>query len=162
MITIRSATYQDSLDILRIASEEPLFSQEESSCVAELLQDYYQRDDHNGYYFITALVDEQVAGFACYGPTPLTQGTFDLYWISVAAERKSKGIGRLLIQKVIQRITAKKGRLLLADTSGRHEYAPTRAFYERQGFNRASRIKNFYAPGDDLIVYCLEFKRSTS
>jgi len=156
MITIRSATNDDSLEILHIASSEPLFSPDETACVAELLQDYYQRDDHNGYYFLTALIDERVVGFACFGPTPLTRGTFDLYWISVAEDQKNKGIGRLLIQQIVQRVTALKGRLLIADTSGRKDYAPTRAFYERHGFKRASRIKDFYAPGDDLVVYSLK------
>jgi ribosomal protein S18 acetylase RimI-like enzyme len=158
MITIRSATNDDSLEILRIASGEPLFSPEENACVAELLQDYYQREDHNGYYFLTALIDDQVAGFACFGPTPLTRGTFDLYWLSVASAFKKQGIGRLLVQQVVQRISTLNARLLLADTSGRKEYAPTRAFYERQGFKRAAQIKNFYAPGDDLVMYTLKLK----
>lgn len=161
MIKIRTATNDDSLEILRIASREPLFSPEETACVAELLQDYYQKDDHNGYHFLTALHDERVAGFACYGPTPLTRGTYDLYWISVAKEYKNKGIGRLLIQQVVKRIQAHNGRLLLADTSGRKAYAPTRAFYERLGFALASRIRDFYAPGDDLVVYALPLAQAS-
>jgi GNAT superfamily N-acetyltransferase len=161
MITIRSTTNDDALDILHIASSEPLFSPEETACVAELLQDFYQREDHNGYYFLTALIDELVVGFACYGPTPLTRGTFDLYWISVAEDQKKKGIGRLLIQQIVQRVTALNGRLIMADTSGRNDYALTRAFYERNGFERACRVKDFYAPGDDLVLYCVTIKQST-
>jgi hypothetical protein len=78
MIMMRATNSEDSLDILRIASREPLFSEEEIACIAELLQDYYQREDHNDYHFLTVLIDDTVAGFACYGPTPLAEGTSDL------------------------------------------------------------------------------------
>jgi len=33
------------------------------------------------------------------------------------------------------------------------EYAPTRAFYERRGYAAVARIPDFYAPGDDQVVY---------
>jgi ribosomal protein S18 acetylase RimI-like enzyme len=101
---------------------------------------------------LTALFEDQVASCACYGPTPLIQGILDLYWTKVSPEYKKRGIGRLLIQQVLQRIGALEGRLLLADSSGQKEYTPTRAFYERCGFTNTSRIKDFYAPGDDFVV----------
>lgn len=155
MITVRPSTIEDSTAILDIASREALFNPEERRVIAELLTDYLNRQDHNGYYFLSALNGSEVIAFACYGPTPLTEGTFDLYWISVHSDWKNKGIGRQLMEGIIQRVRLLKGRLLLADTSGKEAYTPTRAFYERQGFTPAGRIKDFYAPGDDLVVYAL-------
>ncbi|MGH7286410.1 MAG: hypothetical protein ACREI8_00100, partial [Myxococcota bacterium] len=39
------------------------------------------------------------------------------------------------------------------ETSGRRDYEPTRAFYERAGYVAEARLADFYAPGDDKIVY---------
>jgi ribosomal protein S18 acetylase RimI-like enzyme len=160
MIRIRTTLADDSPFILEIASGEPLFSPQEADTVGELLQDYLHRPDHNGYYFMTAEANGAVAGFACYGPTPLTHGTYDLYWICVEAGQKGQGVGRALMQAVIEQLHQLAGRLLVLDTSGRPDYAPTRAFYERLGFRRTAVIPEFYAPGDDLIIYCLEVSRA--
>jgi ribosomal protein S18 acetylase RimI-like enzyme len=54
------------------------------------------------------------------------------------AEGKIRGIG---------------GRLFVVETSGRDSYLPTRAFYERLGYTIAAEVKDFYAPGDDKIIY---------
>ncbi|MBL8851541.1 MAG: hypothetical protein JNG89_17790, partial [Planctomycetaceae bacterium] len=53
-----------------------------------------------------------------------------------------------------ERLIAKRGgRRVYAETSGREQYAPTRAFYERCGYQREATLKDFYAPGDDKVVY---------
>ena len=44
-------------------------------------------------------------------------------------------------------------RLIVVETAGRAAYAPTRAFYEARGYRAVSRIPDFYAPGDDQVVY---------
>ena len=44
-------------------------------------------------------------------------------------------------------------RLIVVETAGRPEYAGTRAFYEARGYRAVSRIPDFYAPGDDQVVY---------
>jgi ribosomal protein S18 acetylase RimI-like enzyme len=152
-VSIRSTQAADRPSIQAIADREPLFNAAEAATVAELLGDYLGRPDHNGYFFLTAELDGQVAGFACYGPTPLTEGTFDLYWVAVRPEHKGQGIGRTLVQQVEQEIRQQGGRLLLADTSGTAAYDRTREFYERSGFRRAATIPDFYRPGDALILY---------
>jgi hypothetical protein len=39
------------------------------------------------------------------------------------------------------------------DTSGREQYAPTRAFYERMGYHQAACLADFYAPGDARVIF---------
>lgn len=153
MTHIRPTTAEDAPAILSMASFEPLFSREEANCVEELLTDYLERPDHNGYHFLTAESDGRVTGFACYGPTPMTQGTFDLYWICVDVSARGQGIGKRLISQVEQEIAARRGRLIVIDTSGRPEYAPTRVFYEKMGYRPTARVPEFYGQGDDLVVY---------
>ena len=151
--SIRSTRAADREPIQALAHREPLFNAAEIATVAELLGDYLDRPDHNGYFFLTAELEGQVAGFACYGPTPLTEGTFDLYWVAVKPEHKGRGIGRALLQQVEQEIRQQGGRLLLADTSGTAAYDGTREFYQRLGFQPTATIPDFYRAGDPLVVY---------
>ena len=62
------------------------------------------------------------------------------------------GIGTALLHGMERRL-AGVARLVVVETAGRAEYAPTRAFYEARGYAAVSRIPDFYAPGDDQVVY---------
>jgi ribosomal protein S18 acetylase RimI-like enzyme len=154
MAEIRETLSRDTDEILRIAADEPLFTQEEAETVGELLQDYLELPDRNGYSFLTATVNERVVGFICYGPTPLTRGTFDLYWICVDREFSRRGIGHDLVERVVGEVRALGGRMIVLDTSGTPQYAPTRAFYESAGFTPAATVPDFYEPDDDLVIFC--------
>ena len=92
-------------------------------------------------------------GYACWGPTPGTQGTYDLYWIVVDPTWQGKGVGTQLLDAVEQALLAAGGRLIVVETSSRADYAPTRAFYERRGYTPAARLRGYYAPADDLMIY---------
>ena len=153
MIQIRPTQPADAGALLHLAGAEPLFSREEAETVDELLETYLEQEDHGGYFFLSAMENETLQGFACYGPTPLTQGTFDLYWIAVGGPAKGKGVGRALMARVEDEVRHRGGRMIVLDTSGRREYAPTRAFYERLGYTLAATVADFYAPGDDLIIF---------
>jgi ribosomal protein S18 acetylase RimI-like enzyme len=153
MITIRPTLTDDATPILRIAAAEPLFTAEEAACVEELLRDYFGRADHNGYFFLTAWLEGRVAGFACYGPRPLTEGTYELYWIAVDHAFSRRGVGRHLMASVEAAIRALAGRLIVVETSGTEAYGPTRAFYEGLGYRRSAVIPEFYRRGDDLMIY---------
>jgi ribosomal protein S18 acetylase RimI-like enzyme len=153
MTPIRTTTAQDVDAILRIAASEPLFTTQEAACVDELLTDYLGKADHGGYYFLTAEADGQVVGFACYGPTALTDGTYDLYWICVDRKSAGKGIGTALMHRAQAEIARSKGRLIIVETSGTPAYAPTRAFYEHLGYQRVATVPSYYRAGDDLVIY---------
>lgn len=93
-----------------------------------------------------------LAGWACWGPTPCTLGTFDLYWIVVAPEWQGHGVGGALMRELERRV-AGRARMIVVETAGRADYAATRAFYERWDYRVAARIADYYAPGDDLVTY---------
>jgi ribosomal protein S18 acetylase RimI-like enzyme len=84
-------------------------------------------------------------------------GTYDLYWIAVDPTLQSKGLGRALLDAVESAVRAEDGRLLIIETASKPEYAATRAFYERCGLELAARIQDFYARGDDKLVYCRRY-----
>jgi ribosomal protein S18 acetylase RimI-like enzyme len=162
MISIRPTLAQDTAAILQMAASEPLFTPEEADTVRELLSDYLEKPDHNGYFFLTAEFEGQLAGFACYGPTSLTKGTFDLYWICVDRRFARRGVGKALIDRAEDEVQHAGGRMVVVETSGLPEYAPTRAFYEGIGYTRVATIPDYYAPGNDLVIYIRPFKPGRS
>jgi GNAT superfamily N-acetyltransferase len=104
------------------------------------------------YIALGAEVAGVLAGWICWGPTPCTRGTFDLYWMAVDPALHGAGVGTALLTAMEQRLRG-IARLIVVETAGRADYAPTRAFYEARGYRPTARVPDFYAPGDDLVVY---------
>ena len=104
------------------------------------------------YRALGAEHDGRLVGWICWGPTPCTLGTYDLYWMAVDPSVQASGIGTVLLHAMESRLVG-LARLIVVETAGRAEYAPTRAFYQARGYRVAARIPDFYAPGDDQVVY---------
>ena len=109
------------------------------------------------YAALAADVDGRFAGWICWGPTPCTAGTFDLYWMAVDPARQGSGIGTALLEEMERRLTG-SARLVVVETSGRADYHDTRAFYQSRGYRISAIIPEFYAPGDDQVVYVKQLK----
>ena len=95
----------------------------------------------------------RVTGWVCFGETPCTMGTFDIYWIAVDPEIQRQGIGKLMLDFAEQEIKNQNGRLAVVETSGMKRYESTQKFYEKNDYIIAAKIPNFYAPGDDKLIY---------
>jgi ribosomal protein S18 acetylase RimI-like enzyme len=128
-----------------------LFREEEVATAVELLDASLDGDED--YRFLGAFDGDELLGYACWGATPGTVATSDLYWIAVARERQGGGIGSQLLAEVERRLTADGRRLVVVETSSRADYQPTRGFYETRGYTRTATIPAYYAPGDDLVIY---------
>ena len=72
--------------------------------------------------------------------------------MAVDPAAQGAGIGTALIRAMEDRLRG-LARLIIVETAGRADYLPTRAFYEARGYHRAAVIPDFYAPGDDQLVY---------
>jgi ribosomal protein S18 acetylase RimI-like enzyme len=130
-----------------------VFSREEIDVALEVF-------DERGpdYLFLGAFTPEAVlVGYACWGPTPATDRTWDLYWIAVDTALQGAGIGTILLDEIERRLTGDHARMLIAETSSRADYAATRRFYARQGYAEAARVRDYYAPGDDRILFVKRF-----
>ncbi len=138
----------------RLVTEAGVFSDAEIELAVSLAEDALAHGaEQSGHHFLLASRGGRLLGYTCYGPIDGTQGSFDLYWIVVDAAGQGRGLGRQLLGLTEQRVRARDGRRLFAETSGRADYAPTRAFYERAGYGAEARIADFYAPGDDRVTY---------
>ncbi len=128
-----------------------LFREEEVATAVELLDECLAGDDD--YRFVGAFDGDQLIGYACWGPTPGTVATSDLYWIVVDRARQAAGVGSQLLNEVEHRLRAEGRRLVVVETSSRADYDPTRGFYEARGYTMAATIPGYYAPGDDLVIF---------
>jgi GNAT superfamily N-acetyltransferase len=131
------------------------FSYEEINVALELLDDYL--NNPNSTYSIYVAVDEinqeDVIGYVCFGKTPLSYSTYELYWIAVTPHSQGKGIGKELMHFFEQKVKENAGLNILIETSSKTIYEPTRKFYEALGYKVLCVVKDFYAPGDDRITY---------
>lgn len=152
-LRLRDLAPTDRSSIERILRASAAFTDAEVLVALELVDEPRE----TGYRFVVCEVDGKVAGYACFGATPCTVGTWDLYWIAVDPARQNLGLGRALLDAVERAVRAEGGRLLVIETASKPEYAATRAFYERCGLELAARIRDFYARGDDKLVYCRRY-----
>ncbi len=107
----------------------------------------------SGYHFLLADEGTRLVGYSCFGPIPATAASWDLYWIAVDRSCQSKGYGRVLLAESERAIAALGGRNVYVETSGRTQYTPTRRFYETNAYDTLARYLDFYADGDDKVVY---------
>ncbi len=153
---IRRLEPRDRSRIEEMVVSSGKFNDVEIETALELVDEAIEEGDASGY--IMAVLEygkgnPVLRGFACYGPTPLTQGVYDLYWIVVDPEAQKQGNGRYLLEHVEREIKKQGGRMLLIETSSQESYGATIRFYERNGYQLTARIKDFYRIGDDKLVF---------
>ena len=131
-----------------------VFSEDEVRVALELVD----APAEDGYEFVGAFDDlERLVGYACFGATPSTDRTYDLYWIAVHPGAQRDGVGAALMSEVERRLEERSARLSLIETSSRDDYAATRRFYQKLGYDEAARLRDFYGPGDDRVVLSKRF-----
>lgn len=137
-----------------IVASSGFFSAEETDVAEELVREHLLKGEASGYLFVFAeTAAGDVIAYACFGPTPCTARTHDLYWIAVREEARGQGVGQVVLRRVEARLRASGGGKLIAETSSREQYASTHTFYARAGFTAEARIRDYYAPGEDIIYF---------
>ena len=156
---IRHVEARDRERIHQILVATNRFTEEEVRIADELVESAVEHPE-KGDYVVHVLEEpdsgpsKAVQGYVCYGPTPMTDGVFDLYWIAVDLRSQGLGFGQLLLRFVENEVRRQRGRMLLIETSSKESYGPTLRFYQRSGYDEISRIKDFYRIEDDKVVYC--------
>jgi predicted N-acetyltransferase YhbS len=79
-LTLRELQPGDRPAIARILQASGTFQDTEVAIGLELVDESLNPGPSTDYAWFIAEHDGRVVGFACYGPVPLTVGTFDLYW----------------------------------------------------------------------------------
>jgi ribosomal protein S18 acetylase RimI-like enzyme len=155
MNIVQPIKINDGSDIDRIMNSLSNFTATDRDCVRELWDDFRHNGNQSSYQFCICRDDlsQEALGFACFGKHALTENTYDLYWIAVNAANQRSGAGSDLLFYVEEQVLAQSGRRLIIETSSTGAYEAARNFYRRHGYLREAVIRNFYAPGDHLVIY---------
>ena len=155
---VRPMKRDDRQRVLDIVQATGMFTLEEVSVARELVDVYLDQPRQRDYFLVVAEDGKDgVVGYMSYGPTPLTDGTYDLYWMAVAPPAQGRGFGRELVDWLEKTVAEAGGRLILIETSSQPKYEKTRRFYHDLGYQEASRIPDFYKAGDGRITYVKYF-----
>jgi ribosomal protein S18 acetylase RimI-like enzyme len=146
----------DATAVHALVAETGFFSESELQIAIELVEETLSMGKASGYEFVFADKSDEpgnLLGYTCYGPIPDTASSFDLYWIAVSREQQRAGLGSALLRETERLALLQNARRMFVDTSGREQYTPTRNFYEKMGYREEARLIDFYAPGDDKVIY---------
>ncbi|NOT00306.1 MAG: GNAT family N-acetyltransferase [Phycisphaerales bacterium] len=143
----------DAACVRDIVTSTGFFTQAEIDIAVELVEARLAHGLASGYEFVFVELSGEVVGYACYGPTPCTDRSYDFYWLAVRQVHRGRGLGGLLLKETEQRIRTAGARVIFLDTASRPQYAPTRAFYDRHGYTQAAVVRAFYAADDDKVIY---------
>ena len=144
---------EDRTPLEAILRDTGFFNPQELEVALELVDDRLALGEKSHYRFLILEGDDEVLGYACWGPIPGTIASADLYWIAIHPGRQGQGLGRALLDAAETWI-AREGRTrVYLETSTRAQYVPTRAFYLRCGYEIAAELPDFYAPGDGKAIF---------
>ncbi len=150
---LRSLSNCDRPLIEGILRSDATFREDEVDVALELVDDALATSTSD-YWFRIAEFDGEAAGYICFGPTPMTACTYDLYWIVVHKAHRGKGVARALISEM-EAVLAERGpkAQVRVETSQTEGYGAARKLYESLGYPETARFADFYGPQDDLIVF---------
>lgn len=152
--TLRTVRADDRPAVLALLEATAVFRPDEIDVALEVLDEAIAAGPDGHYQArVSVDADDRPTGWVCCGPAPCTLGTWDVYWLAVHPAWQARGIGRQLMACAEGLIARRGGRLSIVETNGRDAYEPTRRFYLRVGYREAARVRDFYGPGDDKIIY---------
>jgi len=152
---IRKKVKLSDIETVRsLVSKTGAFNTEEVGIAAELVAETALKGEKkSGYSFYFIEEGGRILGYSCFGRVPLTESSYDLYWLLVDPDFQNKGIAKQLLELTEKAVASEGGTQLYAETSSKDNYKPARAFYQKVGFSECARQKDFYKKGDDKVTY---------
>lgn len=150
---IRRTNASDRDAVLSFMRDTGFFHEGEMEIAREVLDEAIKGGASGHYQSFTLQQGGIPVGWICFGPTPCTIGTFDLYWIGVCPRHQGCGYGRALLLHAEREMRRRSGKLSIIETSGRASYDSTRGFYLTNGYREVARIPDFYMPDDARVIY---------
>jgi len=148
----------DIKTIDEIVRSTGFFPEEEVKIAIELIEERLNKGLESGYMFNFLEVNDEVVGYSCFGPIPLTKASYDLYWIAIHNKHRGKGYGSYLL-KYSEDYMKKQGTYqIYVETSSKKQYKPTRNYYKKMGYKKIALFKDFYNIHDGKVVYFKKLK----
>lgn len=158
---IRPMSAPDKPAVMELILATDMFMPAEVEVAEELIDAYLEEPDQKDYDVVVVEDDKGgVAGYMTWGPTPLAENVYDLYWMAVSPKEQGRGRGKQLVAWLEAKVRSLGGRMIIIETAGQPKYHPTREFYLRLGYTEVARIPDYYKPGDARIIYTKHIKAS--
>ena len=156
---IRRMAARDKEPVLGLVRATGFFTAAEVDVAEELMDVYLGKPDQKDYD-VVVVEDESgtPAGYMTWGPTPLAEGAYDLYWMAVAPAEQGRGRGKELVRWLEGEVAKRDGRVIIIETSSQPKYHGTRQFYIDLGYKEVARVPDFYRAGDDRVIYAKYFR----
>ena len=154
---LRPLIPHDREKILRILQKGEVFSKQEIRVALEVIDDAICKPEKKDYLTFCALNGSRdLAGYICFGPIPMTDACYDLYWIAVDKKFSRKGVGGRLLGFMEAFLARKKARRVYVETSSTEPYEAARLFYEKHGYRLVCSLMDFYRKGDHKMIFMKE------
>jgi GNAT superfamily N-acetyltransferase len=147
---IRKTIAADAEALIAIVEDSGQFDVDGIAHVKGTLEHYLSGESDD--IWLTA-DDSEPVGVAYCAPEAMTDGTWNLLMLWTRKDRGGQGYGQALVEKVEFDAIARGARLLIVETSGLPGFETAHEFYGKSGFKQEARIRNFFAAGDDKLVY---------
>jgi len=140
----------EDIDILKtIIEQNNLFPYE---LLDNMISPYFKQECKTDFW-ITYMDNDKPVAIAYYAPERMTEGTYNLYLIAVSPDYQGKGIGKKLLIYIENHLKYRGERILLIETSGLPAFKDSRKFYRMNNYHQEAVIREFYAQGDDKVVF---------
>ncbi len=130
-----------------------LFPADETGPLEGMMAEYVGGNIDEGHACVIDEEQGEPIGVAYYQPRPAADRLWDLTMIAVRPDRQGRGRGAALMRHVEGALRSGGHRMLLVETSGVAAYERTRAFYARLGYEKEARVRDYWAAGDDMVLF---------
>jgi ribosomal protein S18 acetylase RimI-like enzyme len=128
-----SSDMPEKTEILSLASKTGVFKDREITVLEELVDEMLSGKLAT-YRMLSWYEGVKIAAFAIFGKTPLTDSTWDVYWLIVSPEYQARGLGTRIMEETEKTITNFTPEAVVrVETSTRDEYLGARKFYKGRG-----------------------------
>ncbi len=79
-----------------------------------------------------------------------------LAWFAIDPNHRGMGLGKRLLDYIIDRATKLGYAKLYIETYSTPEFTAARAFYQAKGFAQTGAVESYLPNGGDMVVYCKE------
>ena len=154
---IRPLAPQDRDKIRWLIEQRGTFSEKEIQVAMGVVDEALRHPEREDYHVLCAVDGpDSLAGYICFGPIPMTDRCYDLYWIAVDERFARKGLGGKLLEHMEHELAGEKARRIYVDTSSTAAYEAARSFYEKHGYRAVCVLDHFYAESNHKMIFAKE------
>ncbi|MEM1363305.1 MAG: GNAT family N-acetyltransferase [Pseudomonadota bacterium] len=149
-MNVRPTKPSDTEALQRIVAANQMFPPE---ILPDLIAGFFEGPGNSNDLWLCCEIDGAVAGFCYAVPQELAEGTWNMRAIAVDPSQQRGGVGTALVKALATKLSRRGGRVLIADTSSTADFAQARRFYLKTGYTEEARLRDFWAAGDDKVVF---------